>query len=467
MDGDSASAPPLTPLPPQFAPVAGGPCIVVGLTTAPDPAGPSSLADLRRGMGVPGESGIPPLQLPPWLDMQRCLQVNKFWKRNAFSLTIAWHCSLTIGFSLPRLLQALVFTHASDTPETSLKRYMRTAAHLASWHAGNIWDPASATYKSVQAVRKLHAGVRTQMDAHMPGNTWISMYDMAIVQSGFMGAASIFPQKLGMHASSQELEDYIYFWRCVGHQLGISDEYNLCSRGKLVADTIVWEIMSTILLPDIANPPEDYDRIAKAYIDGLNLLTLRIPVFSVKSTLAVVYWGLGIERGRLGPLDTCRYGFLRLLLLLMGWLPVCRWFFNRAALASVQQVRHLASSPAGDLQCPFSGVAMGALQRSLDHGRCPYASAGAQGECRAHRGLARLPTFNPLGLALLSALITILFAAVAGALALLVLLTPTADAAFRAGFVAVEHGCKHLLEFLQPLAAELTGQPAAGAARAS
>ena len=95
--------------------------------------------------------------------------------------------SLTIGFSLPNLLDALVFTGDSDTPAKALVRYMDTAKHLVDWHVGDVFNPTTAAYKSVQAVRNFHASVRKDADkAKYEGQTnWINACDMGLVQVCF------------------------------------------------------------------------------------------------------------------------------------------------------------------------------------------------------------------------------------------------------------------------------------------
>jgi hypothetical protein len=55
---------------------------------------------------------------------------------------------------------------------------------------------------------------------------------MSTVQTGFMGALTLPSNtKFGLKATEEELSDYVFFWRCVGRQLGISDDFNLCGRG--------------------------------------------------------------------------------------------------------------------------------------------------------------------------------------------------------------------------------------------
>merc|ERR1711976_437672 len=99
--------------------------------------------------------------------------------------------------------------------------------------------------------------------------------------------------------------------KCVGRQLGIDDSFNLCSLGKPTTAKIVQEITNQVVLPDVANPPPQYSPTAEAYIGGIILSFGGLPVFSVKSTNAMTYWGLGLPWGPLGFLDTLRFFFLR------------------------------------------------------------------------------------------------------------------------------------------------------------
>jgi len=45
------------------------------------------------------------------------------------------------------------------------------------------------------------------------GKTWISMYDMALVQTGFMGAITITPQSFGMDLTPEEVSNTILYAR--------------------------------------------------------------------------------------------------------------------------------------------------------------------------------------------------------------------------------------------------------------
>ena len=315
---------------------------------APPPSGPSSLDDLKRGRTVDGDSGADPSQAPAWLDLARYERGRAFFQAHSFQLLLAWHVSITIGFSLPNLLQALVFTKASDTPQKSLERYLRTFKFLAEWHLGDVFDATSPSvaYTSVQQVRSIHLGVRTAMEKADPTSKWLTQYDMGLVQSGFMGAISTRPAGFGLHGRTlaADIEDYTYFWRCVAYQLGVRDDFNLCGRGGTSTDNVVQEIIDDVLLPSSVHPPEPaFDSIAGAYIAGLNLAACNIPIASVRSVIAFAYHTLGrsLPGPRLSVGDQVRLGIMKLLVALLRWAPCFSLLANSLCLCVA---RHLANS---------------------------------------------------------------------------------------------------------------------------
>ena len=65
------------------------------------------------------------------------------------SFILAWHCSIVIGFSVPYLLNALIFTDESTTPIKSLKRYTQTFRYLYLWHLDNCFNKNTLTFKGI------------------------------------------------------------------------------------------------------------------------------------------------------------------------------------------------------------------------------------------------------------------------------------------------------------------------------
>jgi hypothetical protein len=294
--------------------------------------GPTSLADLQKGAKTIGDSGTDPTVKPSWLtpDLYSSTHISQFFNQNLFSFACAWHCSLTLGFSLPDLLKPLVYTKQSSTPKTAQKRYMDTFLHLSNWHEGDIFEPATTAFDSVQEVRGYHAAVRKNMTRDQPGTTWISAYNMGCVQAGFFAAISMHGDKFGLSGkdnSEENMVKYVAFWRCVGRQLGVADQFNLCSRDRTTVTNVLGQIINEVLLPDEANPPDEYAPMADAYVDGLNLLFCGIPVISVKSSLAFSFWTGGYPQSRWPKLTCCdwvRFWMIRITMLCVGALPFVR-----------------------------------------------------------------------------------------------------------------------------------------------
>ena len=105
------------------------------------------------------------------------------FKRHPLNFVLTWHFSLVMGFCVKPLLEALVFTGNSSTPQSSLKRYIKTYLYLAEWHlCGDMFDSKSRAFQSVQTVRKIHDTVRGNMEKSMPKQKWMTQYDMCLVR---------------------------------------------------------------------------------------------------------------------------------------------------------------------------------------------------------------------------------------------------------------------------------------------
>jgi hypothetical protein len=282
--------------------------------------GPTCLADIQKGATVEGDSGSDPNTLPDWMDEARYKRVKRFFEKHALSLGLSWHGSLCIGFAMDNLLEALEYTHDSDTPAKAAARYADTGKHLVAWHLGDIFDNTSKAYQSLQGVRSMHSAVRKDMEAHLAGK-FMTQYDMASVQTGFMGAITTWPTKFGLSATDEELEDYVFFWKCVGRQLGIADDFNLCAQGRATGDKITEQLMDQVVVPDYNHPPADYNKMAEAYIDGINLGFGGAPILSVKSTVALDFWVMDKPVFKMSVADNTRYYAMRLLLLAIGHFP--------------------------------------------------------------------------------------------------------------------------------------------------
>eukprot|EP01063_Lacrimia_lanifica_P017780 TRINITY_DN24783_c0_g1_i1.p1 TRINITY_DN24783_c0_g1~~TRINITY_DN24783_c0_g1_i1.p1 ORF type:complete len:408 (+),score=135.97 TRINITY_DN24783_c0_g1_i1:47-1225(+) len=315
--------------------------------------GPTCLADIVPGKDIEGDDGSDPSVPPDWLDRDRYARGRQAFEAHAFQFLLTWHFSLAMGFAVRPLLEALVFTGRSSTPATALKRYLSTYKFLAHWHLGDVFNPTCTAYEKAQTVRGYHAQARAAMEAQL-GGTWLSQYDMCVVQTGFMGALVVAPQTFGLRLTDEQRSDYVYFWRCVGRQLGVMDKFNLCGRGEAVAAHITWEVLDEVVAPDEADPPEpDYDTIAHAYLTGMNPLGPCANMWSIPAMLTYAFAFLGKKySGALTCADYIRLAGYHTVRLLVVYAPGFAWLANNVVLAATYLLLALPDPSAREGCCP-------------------------------------------------------------------------------------------------------------------
>ena len=289
-----------------------------------------NLDDIKKGASESGDCGNPMDRPPEWMDFQRFFRGQEFIKKHLFAIFIALHCSLTSGFSVTNLLVPLMYTKQSDNPEKALKRYLATFEHVHSWFCGeNIWNTKSKAHQSIKRVRGMHNHVAKSMKVDWPEKNYVSQYDMALVQSGFMAAVVMYPDGFGIRCTKMELEDFIFYWRGLGYLLGISDQYNICKGNFDETYSICKQIEKDILLPALSEPPEGFQLMADAYSEGMNIPgSMRLN--TTLSTMAFILDGMGIGIPKLGWSDWFRFMRFKILVWLIMWFPGFESFINKA-----------------------------------------------------------------------------------------------------------------------------------------
>lgn len=144
-----------------------------------------------------------------------------------------------------------------------------------------VWD-------SITQIRKIHASISKRADRNDVGI--ISQKDMALVQYAFVGAQLLTPEKLGIHGSAQQFEDFAYYWRLLGYMLGIEDRFNIC--GETFEETLSrCAAVRDILRPNFVNlstRAEEYLRIAIEGMKGFEpWLHADTELFTLKRLLEV------------------------------------------------------------------------------------------------------------------------------------------------------------------------------------
>jgi len=97
---------------------------------------------------------------------------------------------------------------------------------------------------------------------------YLNQYDMALVQVAFVAGVVLYPDWIGINASPQELEDYIFTWRVFGWYLGIHDRYNICEGSFEDVRSIAGDLRDFELIPAIKTLSPDADAVARAFIKG-------------------------------------------------------------------------------------------------------------------------------------------------------------------------------------------------------
>ena len=153
---------------------------------------------------------------------------------------------------------------------------------------------------------------------------------MAIEQAIFVGPVISYPESFGIyHPSRSELDDYVFFWRCIGYLLGIRDEFNMCSRGLDTALEICSSVETDLILPGLMKPPSEFHPMANAYFDGINSLFLQR--FRKTTKESIIAYSFEIAKAkcnvmlppwlRLSFLDYFRIIWLKMSIFLLKYLP--------------------------------------------------------------------------------------------------------------------------------------------------
>jgi len=96
----------------------------------------------------------------------------------------------------------------------------------------------------------------------------LNQYDMSLVQLTFLFGVVLYPDWIGINASAQELEDYVFTWRVFGWFLGIHDRFNVCEGSFEDVRSVAAKIKDYEFIPAIKKMSSDADIVARAFIRG-------------------------------------------------------------------------------------------------------------------------------------------------------------------------------------------------------
>ena len=191
----------------------------------------------------------------------------------------------------------------------------------------------SRAHKSVKTVRRMHNSIAARMnkagkkDETSSDKLFFSQYDMALVQSGFFGGVLLYPEGFGIKCSQEELTDYVFFWRGLGYLMGVDDRYNLCNGTFEEIHSLIKAIEQDLLLPSLQSPPNDFEMMSEAYIEGTNRSKRRF--MTKEAIFALVSEGMGLFLPKMTMLDYIRYLYLKSIIFLTRWCPLFERMLNR------------------------------------------------------------------------------------------------------------------------------------------
>lgn len=189
-----------------------------------------------------------------------------YYKKYRFVLTSGMLAGLIAVLAIPSILRVLICTRHSSNAFTAYRRYVRTILHTNAWYNYPIEDRKSKFWTSITAVRQAHS--RSSKACMRQGAGQITQKDLALTQFGFIGFLT-----LGAHRIQLEDDDFleatVHVWRVLGYLLGIKDEYNICGRNWAESRPRLDIVMRRVYTPALEQTNEDFDRMAKALIEGL------------------------------------------------------------------------------------------------------------------------------------------------------------------------------------------------------
>jgi hypothetical protein len=344
---------------------------------------PEYLKIVLDGMDACGDSGCPLDAKPEGFDLDKFRRGQRVAMRYLFGLLLAETLSLLMILSFPGSLRSLIFTKKSDTPYKSFKRYLSTATRVRSWYSDDIWQPGTDGNKNIEVVRAMHEKARNDLHntkpdevskkgtlsrnctfackyaavwsplyetiredfqgscpcprrsqlpflRHQKNQVFVNQMEMAITQFGFVGLFILFPHKFGAHGvSDEDMNAFVYLWRCIGYVLGTDDAYNLCNGDLETVRQRCRDVINFWVKPNLRDVSRDWEHMSRCIVQGINFY---VPGITFEISLLYLCSILNIYAPRLRAALTFKqaifYHLMNLVFLVLMRLPGVYLFFN-------------------------------------------------------------------------------------------------------------------------------------------
>lgn len=159
---------------------------------------------------------------------------------------------------------------------------------------------------------------------------FLNQMEMAITQFGFVGLFILFPKKFGAHGvSDEDMNAFVYLWRCLGYILGTDDMYNLCDGDLETVRQRSRDIINFWVKPNLREVSRDWEHMTRCIIEGINFY---VPGITYEISLLYLCSMLDIHAPRLRAALTfaqeIMYCLMNFVFLVLMRLPGVCLFFN-------------------------------------------------------------------------------------------------------------------------------------------
>lgn len=194
-------------------------------------------------------------------------KASDFFHSNLFLMFVTMLSGLYSLLYVPTIAQVLKETRITDTAVKAFARYNETLNHILRWYSYSGED----RMKSLKKVRKLHDNTVRRI-LNIDGGIPVSQHDLVVTQWAFIGPILVMPEGFGFsNVSDEKLHPVMQLMYCVGRELGIKNEYNVCQGTVQDARAYAKDILNEIIVPNLS-AKSDPQGLGGPLIRGANIL---------------------------------------------------------------------------------------------------------------------------------------------------------------------------------------------------
>jgi len=185
-----------------------------------------------------------------------------FFQENFFTMFVSMLTGLFTLMYVDTIAAVLYTTNKSNSPSLSFSRYLSTLNHTVEWY-----QSIPKLLQSTSKVRQLHKKASKLKN--------FSQYEMVITQWAFVGPVLLWPEQFGVaEKSRQKLDGLLYIIYHVGKELGICEEFNLCSGTREEIEDYCRLILREEIQPKFLSPESSTicRNLADNLLSGVHLL---------------------------------------------------------------------------------------------------------------------------------------------------------------------------------------------------